>query len=350
MRVMISSDGSTAHFFIRKGWASAFSYAGHETILWDIKTKNAFDAFDEFEPDLFIGQTYNIDESLIKCISARPEMKVIMKAPDWGDIQKDIDPEKYNVLFVSDKDKHYVEALKRQTGKPDFVFAHYTQKCIERTHNGWENLGVRSVGLLNAADIFDYTNGREIPHLRSDMSFVGGYWGYKSKSFNRYFMPFLYPVDKYNVKIFGNQPWPSTQYLGFVSDGVVKDVMASATICPNISEPHAQDFGIDINERTFKILSNRCFCISDYVSSLAEEVYTNNEVPFAKTPEEFFDLVNHFLNNPRERLEYIERGYETVINKHTYFHRVMQICGELSLEKEKTDCKQALVKFMETRV
>ena len=87
MRVMISSDGSTAHFFIRKGWARAFSYAGHETILWDIKTKNAFDAFDELEPDLFIGQTYNIDESLIKCISARPEMKVIMKAPDWGDIQ-----------------------------------------------------------------------------------------------------------------------------------------------------------------------------------------------------------------------------------------------------------------------
>ena len=80
MRIMISSDGIHAHYFIRQGWARAFSYAGHEAILWDINTKNAFDAFDEFEPDLFIGQTYNVNSAIFKCIKLRPNMKVIIQS------------------------------------------------------------------------------------------------------------------------------------------------------------------------------------------------------------------------------------------------------------------------------
>lgn len=346
MKVMISSDGSTAHFFIRKGWAKAFSYSGHETLMWDIKTKPAFDAFLEFEPDLFIGQAYNVDEAVLKCIKDRPDMKVILKAPDWGDMQNEIDSNIYNVLFAQESDIRTVEKMKAETGKPDFVFVHYTQKDTEKTHNGWLNLGVRTVGLLNASDIFDYTRGETIESLKSDIAFVGGYWGYKSKTFDKYLFPLLDPIGKYNVKIFGNQAWPGMHYCGFIPDDLVRNVFSSATICPNLSEPHSQDFGMDINERSFKILSNKSFCISDYVSSLAEEVFTNNELVFVKSPDEFIDRVDYFIKNPEERIPYIERGYETVMGNHTYFHRTAQICEELGLEKERDDCMKGLENFL----
>ena len=116
MKILISSDGMHAHFYVRSGWAKAFSYSGHEVVLWDTKAQTAFDIFDEFEPDLFIGQTYNVTRSVFKCIAERPNLKVIMKAPDWGDIQKEIDPNRYNVLFVSEEEKRVIEKLKKETG------------------------------------------------------------------------------------------------------------------------------------------------------------------------------------------------------------------------------------------
>ena len=88
---MISSDGPHAHYYIRLGWAKVFQAIGHEVILWDTNTKSAYDAFDEFEPDIFMGQTYNMTRSLFNCIKERPEMKVVMRASDWGDMSHTID-------------------------------------------------------------------------------------------------------------------------------------------------------------------------------------------------------------------------------------------------------------------
>lgn len=60
--------------------------------------------------------------------------------------------------------------------------------------------------------------------------------------------------------------------MGFADNTQVKDILASAKICPNLSEPHAQEFGFDVNERCFKLLSNKCFCISDNVASLKKSL------------------------------------------------------------------------------
>jgi len=84
MKILISNDGPTAFFYIRTGLARAFAAAGHQVTVWDIDKKPAYDAFDEFEPDLFLGQTYNTTPAICKLIKERPHMKVIMKAGDWG--------------------------------------------------------------------------------------------------------------------------------------------------------------------------------------------------------------------------------------------------------------------------
>ena len=161
-------------------------------------------------------------------------------------------------------------------------------------------------------------------------------------------IPLCHPMGKYNIKIFGNSDWPVAQFLGRIDGRYVKDIFHSAIICPNISEPHSQVFGYDIIERPFKILASRGFCISDYVQSMAEDVFNNNEIVFAKTPEEFHSLVEHYVNNPEERLSYIENGYQTVMNNHTYFHRVAKIFQELNMTRHSEDCLNRLSEIINT--
>ena len=76
MKVMIASDGTHAHFFQRAAWKHAFNACGIQAELWDYKSVSPFDAFDMFEPDVFMGQSYNLDEATIKCIKERPHLKV----------------------------------------------------------------------------------------------------------------------------------------------------------------------------------------------------------------------------------------------------------------------------------
>ena len=338
MKIMISNDGPHAHYYIRLGWAKVFQAIGHEVAVWDINDKSAFDAFDEFEPDIFMGQTYNIDRAVFNCISERPHLKVVMRASDWGDMQNHIDLEKYPVLVANKEEIVWVERLKREFDKPDFVHNHYHDNCLKETHNRWKTIGIRPVSLLHAADVFDYAEAGEIDFLKSDVAFVGGYWPYKAKSLDKYLLRLCHPVGKFNIKIFGGSDWPVVQYLGRVQNENVKHVFRSAKVSPNVSEPHSQDFGYDIIERPFKILMSGGFCVSDYVESMANDVFVNEEILFAKTPEEFEKIIQYFVNHPDERLPYIERGHQFVLNNHTYFHRVAKIFQELDMPKEAEKC------------
>ena len=135
MKILISSDGPHAHYYIRMSWLKVFRAMGHDVQLWHKDEKPAFDIFDEFEPDLFMGQTYNLDDALFKCIKCRPQMKVVMRASDWGYMQKGIDLKKYPILVAQEEEKKLLERLKEETGKPDLVHNHYHENWIKVTHN-----------------------------------------------------------------------------------------------------------------------------------------------------------------------------------------------------------------------
>jgi len=86
MKILISSDGYHAHYYQRQSWANAFSKIhGVSVALWDCNSVPAFDAFDSFEPDIFLGQLYNLTPAVIKCIKERPHLKIGLRAGDWGD-------------------------------------------------------------------------------------------------------------------------------------------------------------------------------------------------------------------------------------------------------------------------
>ena len=328
-------------------WGKVFADSGHQVRMWEISQESAFDAFDEFEPDLFMGQTYNLNNAVFKCIKERPHMKVVLRASDWGDMQDSIDLNKYPILVAQEEEKRLLEKLKKETGKPDFVHNHYHDNWINQTHGKWNDIGIRPVSLMHAADIFDFYPRQAVNLLKCDIGFVGGYWPYKAINLDKYLVNLCNPVGKYNIKIFSSSSWPVCQHLGRIDNNNVGALFSSATICPNISEPHSQDFGYDIIERPFKILMSGGFCISDYVESMVNDVFTNDEILFAKTPEEFRQLINFYVKNPEKRMKHIKAGYELVAQNHTYFHRVSKIFSELGLKQESDLCEKTMMKYFE---
>jgi len=329
MKVMISSDGKHAHFFQRLAWVNAFNSCGIETQLWDCKNVSAFDAFDSFEPDVFLGQSYNLDTSTLKCITERPHLKVGLRSGDWGDHEANVDKGKYNILHCSKKEKDILKKLKDETGKPDFVHIHYDDRAVKVTHNHFESIGIKPISLMMCADPLMYSNAQVDPKLECDIGFVGGYWPYKGLVIDKYLCPLLHPIGKYKVKIFGNQPWPVNQYCGLLPDYDVKNLFVSAKICPNLSEPHAQEFGFDVNERIFKILYAGGFCISDNVESYN---MFEDGIVIASCPDDFRDKIDFYLKHDYARQEIALRGHNYVKHNHTGVHRVAQILSELEFE------------------
>ena len=335
MKILISSDGTHAHLYQRKAWMNAFNACGIQAALWDCKSVNAFDAFDSFEPDIFLGQSYNLKPDLIKCIYERPHLKVGLRAGDWG--THEVDKERYNVLHCSQQEVDILGKLKEQTGQPNFVHIHYSPEGVSQTHNNFQSIGIKPISLMMCADISSYTEASFDPELECDIGFVGGYWPYKAQVIDRYLFPALHPVGKYKVKLFGNQPWIGVnQYCGIISDEKVKDLFASAKICPNLSEPHAHTYGFDVNERIFKILYAGGFCISDNVEGYK---MFGDGIVIADSPKDFSEKIDHYLNNENERKTISNKGRDIVVNNHTNVHRIAQILKELDYD----DISQQLI-------
>ena len=330
MKILIAGDGLHAHHYQRMAWAHAFLSCGVDMAIWDIKNTSAFDVFDKFEPDIFMGQAYNLDQSTISCIKERPHLKVGLRAGDWGDQTSEIDHNRFNILTCSVKEREMLEELKMQTGQPEFVHIHYTPEAIDVTHNKFNSIGIKPISLMMCADTLEYSGAEFDPALSCDIGFIGGFWPYKGQILEPYLFPLLHPRSKYKVKIFGNQPWGVNQYCGIIDDNKVKDLFVSAKICPNLSEPHAHEYGFDVNERIFKILYAGGFCISDNVEGY-KSIF-GDSVPIANNPKHFKDLIEHYLKNPEETYGCSEKGKKVVMENHTGFHRAAQILQEFGYE------------------
>lgn len=337
MKILIGSDGYTAHYYIRMGLGKAFTAVGHEVIMWQMNQKPVNDAFDEFEPDLFIGQTFNFKPSIINAIKERPNMKVVCKAGDWGTMSKQIDRERFQMLFASEEEIANTIKLKTECGKPDYVYIHYPAEYVEQSHGYWTQNGVQAYSQLLAADVFTYTNGQFNPDFQSDITFIGGYWPYKAQVLDPYLLPLC---KKYQVKIFGNGIWPVHQYCGMLDDSLTKHALASATICPSLAEPHAHEFGFEISERPYKLASNKCFIISDWIDGLVK-LYPEDQIVYAKSPGEFHYKVKYYIDHPDERLPFVEKAFKNTIENHTYFDRAEEMFTRLNLPQEATNMKHA---------
>lgn len=330
IKILIANDGYHAHYFERKSWLNAINSLNFaEAVMYDIK-QPAFRVFDEFEPDIFIGQLYNLDEATIKCIKNRPHLKVGLRAGDYGELETD---PKFNILKVTEKEIKILDKLKKETGQPEFVYIHYEPESVKKTHSKFEEMGVKTAGILLCADVHSYIGGVYNDDFACDIAFVGGYWPYKAQIIDRYLLPLCFPVGKYSIKIFGNQGWQNVnQFCGLIQENKVKDLFVSAKICPNLSEPHAHEYGIEVNERAFKVLASGGFCIGDSVDS-HKRIFQDGMV-FASDPSDFKEKLDFFLNNKEERDRVSKVGQGLVLKNHTNYHRVAQIFGLFGYDVE----------------
>ena len=319
MKILIGNDGLHAHYYQRMSWANGLIALGHQVAFWEMSQNNAFDVFHDFEPDAFLGQSYNLTPSIIKCIKNRPHLKVGLRVGDFKN-------ENPHILSIGARERRDLFELQDSTGQVKFVHIHYTPEGVAETHSEYEQYGLRPVSLMMCADLQSYYHYKYDPTLDCDIGFVGGLWDYKARVIKPYLFTLLNKRKQYKAKIFGNQPWYGvSQYFGVIEDHEVKNLFASARVCPNLSEPHAQEFGFDVNERIFKILCAEGFCISDNVEGYK---MFGDGIVIAETPQDFAETVQYYTKTSKGKAEAVNIariGHNFVMKNHTNVHRAADI-------------------------
>lgn len=320
-RVMVEA-ALGANFFIKRTMARAFSAAGYNVFFWQKEGKSCYDAFTEFKPDIFIGQTWSLDRALVKNLSQTEGLKVMLSANHYGSGDKDIDKSLFPIEFASDSEKGWVEELLKN-GVSLWGMCQYNEKYTYNTHNLWNNLGFHVNGIMLSVDVTNYFP-TEVAGFNNDIVFVGGKWAYKSVNLDKYISPLLFPNTSWRIKVFGSG-WSSPNCLGRADESTIRNFYASSVISPNIFEPHSIEFGADVNQRSYEIGACGGFQISQRVKSLEEDMYNDNEIVFVDTPEEFFEKVIYYLNNPEETIPFRQAALRTIMGSHTNLHRGCQI-------------------------
>lgn len=334
MNIIIADDSqqSNAMYFIRLALARAISTLNNNVILWDINKQSAFDAFDTYNPDIIFLQSYNLNSSVLKCIKERPNLMVVMRVSDWSPWRDKLDP-KYPVLKAGEKEIKLMEELQKLPNKL-VCHIHHFEEYLEMTHGNWIKNGYKIISVPNCADIFDYLNGQYNSQFASDIAWIGAYWKYKGINLDKFIKPLCSPKEYYNIKIFGHG-WNIPQSFGFLPQGMEKHILKSAKITPAVHESHSTDFGYDLLTREFNLLCNKCFVVSDYVEGLVK-IFPDSII-HCKTPKEFKDQIDYYLDKPEERERIANEGFKEVIEKHTAFDRIRVIWESLGLDTDLID-------------
>lgn len=333
---------------VRAGWLRALIASGVEGSFWNPASKSIHDAMWEYRPSHLITCSYDLDDAVEKCIRNRPDLGVSMFASAWGPLVDEI-PLTYPIVRVTDEEKRRLEKLKKETGKPDFVFIHASGKWLEATMSGWRSIGIEPIGVLNGADLFVYGPTQPRPEFACDVGFCGARWNYKARNLDRFLLPLCQPDTGLRVKIFGRGGWTGTTpcFLGELGPTQESSLFCSAAVCANTSEPHSTDYGFDIVERPFKVAASGGFLISDHVEEMAD-VFGPDNVVMARAPAEFKEKVYYYLERPDERRVLADRLRQKVIAEHSYFNRVVQLLTAWNLTEEAAKCKTTHEEMLKT--
>jgi len=105
-----------------------------------------------------------------------------------------------------------------------------------------------------------------------------------------------------------------------------------------------------VNERVFKVLFCGGFVISDYVEGLEKTLHGELKVGdmrgclYAKTPDQFKDLIYTYLEDEHARKSISEAGRKLVCDNHTNFHRIEEILDGFGIKEPKIKEYQDAIK------
>jgi len=217
------------------------------------------------------------------------------------------------------------------SSEPTVVFTISPEKSFQ-FYEGWIRSGARLVSLPLACDTSLYR--KETPGLvkfeKVKLAFVGGYWPYKARQFDRYLKPY-----EEQLSVFGYSPWPYANYGGRISEEEEPALYQQAAVSPVINEPHVEVMGVDVNERVFKVLGSGGLAVTD-VTPAYREWFSQTELLVPGDLNEYHERIQQILNEGDAYNEYRRRGHEAVLQRHTYAHRARAILGYLGINLPQT--------------
>jgi hypothetical protein len=211
--------------------------------------------------------------------------------------------------------------------EPAIVFTISPERSFQ-FYEGWIRSGARLVSLPLACDTTLY---RQRPALLSKfemvkMAFVGGYWPYKALQFDRYLRPY-----EDQLSVFGYSPWPYANFGGRIAEAEEPYLYRQAKVSPVINEPHVEIMGTDVNERVFKVLGSGGCAVTDN-TAVYREWFTEDELLVPHDLNEYHALIQQALGDEDFNRRFREKGYQAVVQRHTYAHRAKQIIDLLGMK------------------
>lgn len=322
---------------IFNGYRNAFIKLGH-TFRTLTPGDNLKEILNEYSPDIFftnIGPLYlrYLDFDTINA-ARKKGMKVFVSCPFW---LSPLSKFRINENISLANNTSIVNLIKKNLFGD--LFYNVCEQGDPRMEGFEKSTGFPHITIPLAADdtiIFpDFSE-----KFQADISYIGTYLPEKKK----YFEDILYPLRKtFNVKIYG-QEWTLTdRFLALIQKSgqlfnvpILKSfrkpqlqlederkIYTSSNISINIHEKYQRKYGMDCNERTFKIPLASGFEISDDVACIKKYFKEGTEIVIGYNKDDWFDKINYYIKNPDKKKSIIEAGRKKVLQQHTYVHRVL---------------------------
>ena len=256
------------------GVISALATIEQNTILWMPQHKPAFDMLDEIKPDLLI------------CTSSDFTQELVMALTEYQNI---------NVVVFG---LHYPASI---TPKLLCVNENVPEQILE-------HIKVPFVQIKPAANVAQYNNGIRSDRYAADVFYLSN----SLIEHNSTIIPTLGCVinNGFKTKICGNTPLPFPQYLGKVGIKNATNLIVSSKIVLDFNKSIMLDAAF-----------NRAFCLSNVETNLYPSYSSNLDL---------HTKIVHFLADEKHKQSYIKKAHKYAKNN-TYFHRLNDICKELTL-------------------
>lgn len=243
----------------------------------------------------------------------------------WVGVHPNKLPQYQKHTLIPENDIKIIENTRRKIilSEPKFV---WQSTCSEKMHwyQGWRDDGLKWVTMHPAVDSQRYypeQNDAVFGCIK--MAYVGGYWQEKAQAFDMYLRPWEDILTP-----FGYQTWPYKNYGGKLDANQERQLYSTAGLIPLVTSPAGWDIG-EITERYLKAPACKAFCIADENPALGD-IFNSDEILQAQNAEHFHSIVNDYLNDKIDTVYWARKGYDAVIQRHTYYHRALQIYNAIN--------------------
>jgi len=324
---------------IYNGYKNAFKDLGHDFKALT-SDDNQKEVFEKYNPDIFITAIgiLNLKYLNLDLVKAQKKsgMKVFVLTPFWKSPFAKI---RFNESPSLSSNKKLIEII--ESGSFGDVYYNMCEQGDPRMEGFEKTTGYKLHTILLAADK-TLANPEYNAKFRSDIVFIGSYLHGRREFMKKYILPLkkkydfkLYCQDLYFYERVLNLIMKGGQYFNIphlrslrkndVTFEEERQILKSAKICLNIHEDFAKKFGMDFNDRTFKIPLFGGFEITDKVDIIKKYLIDGKEIVIADNGEDMLEKIDYYIKNPEERIPIINAGREKILLEHTYHNRVEQI-------------------------